>query len=174
MPKERYVEGVGAAARLGLAEVPHHLQDCDKVYLIDDVESIESGCDDPLGTGHMGTFSVEATFRSLHDRTRTRIVPVLVDTGATWTTLPHEAIEALGSSAVSSRRVRLANGREETWPVTVLLVTLEGEELPTVCLIGPRGGPALLGTVTLEEFSLSADPVGRRLVPVSGYLMSSS
>jgi hypothetical protein len=28
--------------------------------------------------------------------------------------------------------------------------------------------------VTLEEFSLSADPVGRRLVPVSGYLMSSA
>ena len=120
----------------------------------------------------MGTFRVDATFRSLQNRDRTQIVPVPVDTGATWTTLPQEAVEALGSSAVSRRRVRLAN--EETWPVTVLLVTLEGAELPTVCLIGPRGGPALLGAVTLEEFSLSADPVGRRLVPVSGYLMSSA
>ena len=143
------------------------------MYLIGDVDSIESGCDDPLGTAHMEAFRVEATFRNLHDRDRTRIVPILVDTGATWTTLPQEAIEALGSSAVSSRRVTLANGREETWPVTVLLVTLEGEELPTVCLIGPRAGPALLGAVTLEEFSLSADPVGRRLVAVSGDLMSS-
>ena len=107
----------------------------------------------------MGTFSVEATFRSTHDRERTTTVPVLVDTGATWTTLPRETIEALGGSAISERRVQLADGREETWPITVLLVTLAGEELPTICL---------------EEFSLSADPVGRRLVPVSGYLMASA
>ena len=122
----------------------------------------------------MGTFRVDATFRSTHDRDQTASVSLLVDTGATWTTLPRETIEALGASPVSERRVSLANGREETWPVTVLLVTLEGAELPTVCLIGPGGGPALLGAVTLEEFALSADPVGRRLVPVSGDLMSSA
>ena len=120
----------------------------------------------------MGTFRVDVTFRSIHDRDRTATASLLVDTGATWTTLPRETIDALGASPVADRRVRLANGSEETWPVTVLLVTLEGAELPTVCLVGPPGGPALLGAVTLEEFSLSADPVGRRLVPVSGYLMS--
>jgi predicted aspartyl protease len=122
----------------------------------------------------MGTFRVDAAFRSMHDRDRTASVSLLVDTGATWTTLPRETVEALGASPVSERRVRLANGREETWPITILLVTLEGAELPTICLIGPPGGAALLGAVTLEEFSLSADPVGRRLVPVSGYLMSSA
>jgi predicted aspartyl protease len=121
----------------------------------------------------MGTFRVDATFRNVHDRERRAIVSLLVDTGATWTTLPRETIDALGATPIADRRVRLANGTEETWPVTVLLVTLEGAELPTVCLVGPPDGPALLGAVTLEEFSLSADPVGRRLVPVSGYLMSS-
>ena len=120
----------------------------------------------------MGTFTVEATFRSIHDRERTSIVPVLVDTGATWTTLPEETIERLGSAPISERRVRRADGREETWPVTVVLVTLGGEELPTLCLIGARGGLSVLGAVTLEEFSLAVDPVGRRLVPVSGYLTS--
>jgi len=118
----------------------------------------------------MGTFRVEATFRALHDRDRMVRVPVLVDTGATWTTLPRETIEALGGSPISERTVRLADGREETWPITVVLVNLAGEELPTICLIGPHGGPSLLGAVTLEAFSLSADPVGRRLVRVSGYM----
>ena len=122
----------------------------------------------------MGTFSVEATFRSVHDRERTATVPVLVDTGATWTTLPRETIEALGVFAISERRVQLADGREETWPITVVLLSLGGEELPTICLIGPAGGLALLGAVTLQEFALSVDPVGRRLVPVSGYLMPSA
>jgi len=125
-------------------------------------------------SGAMGTFSVEVMFRSPHDRERTRVVSLLVDTGATWTTLPQDIVEALGCSPVSHRRVRLANGRVEAWPVTVVLVTLEGQELPTVCLVAPPGGPALLGAVTLEEFALSVDPVARRLVPVEGYLMSSS
>jgi len=121
----------------------------------------------------MGTFHVEATFLSVSDRERTAIVPVLVDTGATWTTLPRETIETLGASAISERRVRFADGHEETWPITLVLVSLAGEELPTICLIGPAGGPSLLGAVTLEEFALSADPVNRRLVPVSGSVMAS-
>jgi len=122
----------------------------------------------------VGTFRVEVTFRSPHDRERTRTVSLLVDTGATWTTLPQDVVEALDCTPVSHRRVRLASGRVETWPMTVVLVALEGQELPTVCLVGPAGGPALLGAVTLEEFALSVDPVARRLVPVEGYLMASS
>ena len=61
---------------------------------------------------------------------------------------------------------RHVNGREEEWPIGLVLMTLENQELPTVCLIGPNGGPALLGAVTLEEFALSVDPVAKRLVPV--------
>ena len=37
-----------------------------------------------------------------------------------------------------------------------------------------RGSASVLGAVTLEEFALSVDPVARRLVPVSGYLMAYS
>ena len=122
----------------------------------------------------VGTFTVEVTFRSPHDRERTRTMSLLVDTGATWTTLPQDVVETLECAPVSHRRVRLASGQVETWPITIVLVTLEGQELPTVCLVGPAGGPALLGAVTLEEFALSVDPVARRLVPVEGYLMSSS
>ena len=120
----------------------------------------------------MGTFLVEPTFRNPHDRTRDRVVPVLVDIGATWTTLPEDVVDELGCAPISTRRVRFADGREEAWPITIVLITLEDQELPTICLIGPRGGPGLLGAVTLEEFSLSVDPVARRLVPVSGYLMA--
>ena len=120
----------------------------------------------------MGTFLVQPTFRNLYDRTRDRVAPVLVDTGATWTALPQDIIDELGCTAISSRRILLADGREETWPLTIVLVTLEGQELPTICLIGPRGGPSLLGAVTLEEFALFVDPVARRLGPVRGTLMA--
>ena len=46
----------------------------------------------------MGTFRVDATFRSIHERDRTADVSLLVDTGATLTTLPLETIESLGAS----------------------------------------------------------------------------
>jgi hypothetical protein len=50
------------------------------------------------------------------------------------------------------------------------MLTLDGQEGPTFCLIGPPGRPALLGAVTLEEFALGVDPVAKRLVPVRSYL----
>ena len=117
----------------------------------------------------MGTFFIAPTFRNLHDRTRERVVPVLVDTGATWTALPEDIIGELGCSPISSRRVVLADGREETRPITIVLITLEGQELPTICIITPRGSVSALGAVTLREFALGVDPAAHRLVPVTGY-----
>src|SRR3990172_2245101 len=116
--------------------------------------------------GQMGTFRVEVTVRNLQDPGRTRTLSLLVDTGATYTTLPRDVVESVGCHPIGKRRVLLANGREEEWPLGAISLTLEGQELPTVCLIGPSGGPALLGAVTLEEFALSVDPVAKRLVPL--------
>src|SRR3989304_609943 len=114
----------------------------------------------------MGTFQVEVTVKNLQAPTRSRTLSVLVDTGATYTTLPRDVVEALGCQPIGKRRVLLANGREEEWPVSAVLLALEGQEGPTFCLIGPNGGPSLLGAVTLEEFALGVDPVAKRLVPV--------
>lgn len=132
---------------------------------------IRRGCDASV-RDRMGTFRVDVAFTNPSARERARTVPVLVDTGATWTMLPRDIVDELGCSPIATRRVRLANGREESWPITIVAVEIEGQELPTICLIGPPGGPALLGAVTLEEFALSVDPVARRLVPVAGYLMA--
>jgi len=117
----------------------------------------------------MGTFRVEVTVSNPDDRSRTRTLLLLVDTGSTYTTLPRDVIESLGVTPLGTRRVRLASGRVERWPVGAVSLRLEGEEAPTVCLIGPPGGPALLGAVTLESFALGVDPVGLRLVPIESY-----
>jgi clan AA aspartic protease len=118
----------------------------------------------------MGTFRVDVTLANLQDRGRRQEVALLVDTGATYTTLPRGLTDALGCQSVGTRRVLLADGTEHEWPVALVSITLEGQELPTVCLIGPNGGPALLGAVTLEEFALGVDPIAKRLVPVRTYL----
>ena len=118
----------------------------------------------------MGTFKIELAVGNLRDPSRNRRVSMMVDTGATYTTLPRDIVEDLGCRPIGSRQVVLADGREEEWPIATVRVTLEGQEGPTFCLIGPAGGPALLGAVTLEEFALGVDPVAKRLVPVRSYL----
>ena len=120
----------------------------------------------------MGTFRVEATVTNLADSTMRTTVALLVDTGATWTTLPGDLATQIGAAALGTRRVRLADGRVEEWPAAAIHIILDGHEGPTFCLIGPRGGPALLGAVTLEELGLAVDPAARRLIPATGYLMS--
>src|SRR5574337_1908265 len=118
----------------------------------------------------MGTFAIEVTVKNLQDPLRHRTLSLLVDTGATYTTLPRDVVEELGCRPIGRRLVLLADGREEEWPVGVVQLVLEGQEGPTFCLLGPNGAAALLGAVTLEEFALGVDPVAKRLVPVRTYL----
>ena len=118
----------------------------------------------------MGTFNVDVTVGDLTNPAGNRRVSVMVDTGVTYTTLPQDIIEDLACRPIGSRQVVLTDGREEETPVSTVQITVDGREGPTFCLIGPAGGPALLGAVRLEEFALGVDPVAKRLVPVRSYL----
>ena len=113
----------------------------------------------------VGTFRVEATVGPLDDRARSVTLPLLVDTGASYTTLPREIAQGLGLEPIDVRRVQLADGREERWPIAAIHIRVGGQAGPSLALIGPPGGPALLGAVTLEELALGVDPLGQRLVP---------
>ncbi len=57
----------------------------------------------------MGTFHVELTVKNLYEPGRQRTVRVLVDTGATYTTLPRDVLDALDCQPIGTRRVLLAN-----------------------------------------------------------------
>lgn len=111
-------------------------------------------------------FRVKATLAHPTEPSRAREVSLLVDTGATFTWIPEEVAAGLGLDRVGSRSVRLADGRVVERPLTQAVITLNGEQLTTPCLVGDPGSDFLLGAITLESFSLAADPVNRRLVPV--------
>ncbi|MGH7553977.1 MAG: aspartyl protease family protein [Longimicrobiales bacterium] len=115
----------------------------------------------------MGAFRVDVTVSNPTERERSLTLPLLVDTGATSTTLPREVADALGLEPIDTRRVRLADGREERWPLAAILVRIDGQECPSLALIGPPGGPALLGAMTLEAMALAVDPSAMRLIPTT-------
>ena len=92
-------------------------------------------------------------------------VKCLVDTGAMFTCLPGPALEALGVTERWRVPIVLADGRQENWSATEVLLTIDGRTLHTTCLFGPADGPPLLGAVSLEQFALAVDPLTRSLVP---------
>lgn len=93
-------------------------------------------------------------------------VAVVVDTGATYTWIPRQLLAGLGVASRGSRRFLLADGRLIERDIAVVTLKLDGQILPTVCVVGDERSKPLLGAVTLEEFGLAADPVNRRLVPI--------
>lgn len=119
----------------------------------------------------MGTFSVPAEIQPADPSAAREAVSLMVDTGATYTCLPRALLERLRYRPVGRRQVVFANGTEAEWDVTVINLSLFGPVLPTLCFMASDGSPGLLGAVTLEEFGLGVDPIGKRLVPVKTYLL---
>jgi predicted aspartyl protease len=92
----------------------------------------------------------------------------LVDTSAAYTRVPASVLQALGHEPDEDRQLVLTDGRTRLYRLGWVPVRLEGRLRPTPVVFGGEGTEPLLGVVTLEEFGLAVDPVGRRLVPVPG------
>lgn len=116
----------------------------------------------------MGVFSVAA--RLTGPTGISEAVELVVDSGATLLVVPKPLADRLALASQRVQRVRVAGDRVEEWPVAEARLSLEGREVTTPCFIAPAG-PALLGAVSLESLFLGVDPVGKRLVPVEGYVL---
>jgi aspartyl protease family protein len=101
-----------------------------------------------------------------------RFVPLsaLVDTGATYTWVPREVLDAVGVVPEDGRPFLLADGSEVRYPVAWAQIRIGEREQPTIVVFRAPGSEPILGVVTLEEFLLAADPVRRRLISVPGRL----
>jgi len=118
----------------------------------------------------MGTFRYPIVLYS-RDGTWERRVDALVDTGATYTWVPRPILEELGYKPSFKRRLRLADGKVIERDGCEVVAEIDGNRLTTIAIFGDPGSEALLGAVTLEQFSLAPDPVSKRLVPVEALLM---
>lgn len=96
-------------------------------------------------------------------------VEVMVDTGATFTTVPGDVLRRLGVAPQRIMPARLADGNVIDDEVADTVIRLEGKTFFTPVTFGREGEPNLLGAVALETALLAVDPVEQRLVPTIGW-----
>jgi predicted aspartyl protease len=89
---------------------------------------------------------------------------VLVDTGATFTTLPADVIQQIDLPPLPGGDVEIsvADGRTVKGAVYGARVGMEGVEAPAV-VVTFEGAGALVGVQTLESLGLRVDPQRERL-----------
>ncbi|MBM3946367.1 MAG: hypothetical protein FJ315_03060 [SAR202 cluster bacterium] len=118
----------------------------------------------------MGTFRVTI---GVGDPPGQRYEPVdaLVDTGATYTTLPASFLRQLRVVPHTRDTFELADGRLVEQDIGRTWVRIDGRSEIVLVVFAGEGARPLLGAFTLEALRPGVDPVRRRLVPVRGLLM---
>ena len=118
----------------------------------------------------MGTF--DATI-DVGDPDGTRFEPVkaMVDTGATFTSLPASFLRGLGVTPMDRQGFTMANGQRFMLEIGETAFRIDGRTRTSIVVFAEDDAPALLGAYTLEAFSLAADPVNRRLIYVDSLLL---
>ncbi len=90
----------------------------------------------------------------------------LVDSGATYSLLPHKVWEAIELEPRREHTFTLADGSMVTRKVSECYIILPQGEAHTPVILGEPGDEALLGVVTLEIMGLILDPFKRTLKPM--------
>jgi len=85
------------------------------------------------------------------------VVESLVDTGATFTTIPISLSDKLKLPHITKRKVRTASGEEEL-NESYLIIEILGEKTTTPVLISERLDRILIGALTLEALAFKVDP----------------
>lgn len=120
----------------------------------------------------MGMFKVRVTLQNPADSSRSFQEDFWVDTGALYSFVPEDRLHEIGLQPIRSRELVLADGRREQRLLGEALMTVAelGETLTCPVIFGPPGSLYLLGATALENFGVDADPVARRLKPVSAVI----
>jgi clan AA aspartic protease len=108
----------------------------------------------------MGLTYIEGTVRSNGDA---RTVDFLVDSGASYTLLPHDVWHQLGLQPKRRATFTLADGTKVDREISECHIALAGQEGHTPVILGEPGDEPLLGVITLEVLGLVLDPFKRTL-----------
>lgn len=112
----------------------------------------------------MGHVRVSVRLANPAKRRRTvEVADALVDTGATWTTVPRSLADDLGLDIVGQFPVRTAAGPQNL-DQSYAFIEIQGKALVSFVLVSDTYPGVLVGVTTLEGMGFAVDPVTERLV----------
>jgi predicted aspartyl protease len=115
---------------------------------------------------NMGKVTEKIRLTSLLDRTKSREVEAVIDTGATLLVLPQDLVEELGLTRIRDVNVRYGNNSVEAKGVYgAVTLELKGRRGIFEALAEAPGSEPLVGQVVLESLDLVVDPRSRTLTP---------
>lgn len=91
-----------------------------------------------------------------------------VDTGALYSFIPEDYLERIGIEPSATRRLILADGRQDSRLLGFCDFQIEGLEgsIPCPVIFAPKDSLFLLGVTALENFGVDVDPIQKRLKPI--------
>ena len=108
------------------------------------------------------------------DRSRSRPLIGVVDTGASFTVIPAHILDELGISRVEQETFTLADGSEHYLAIGDAVIQLQGYTETVRVVFGSDPHKTLIGFTTLLTLRLAVDPVNRRLLPVDRIVLLDS
>ena len=118
--------------------------------------------------GPVGVFYTDFTLWN-PERTRSRTLNGLVDTGSSYAMIPADIMAELGIEPDQTKWFHLANGDVQDYPVGWARIELDGQEDNVQVVFGPENR-VLLGSMALEAFALAVDAKNHRLIPADLFL----
>lgn len=113
----------------------------------------------------MGMTDITLTVISHQDPKKKALVNFLVDSGASYTSLPTQVVKELDIKPKFEETFSLADASTITRKIGNALIRWRGREVATPVILGERGDSALLGAITLESLGVVLDPLKRQLRP---------
>ena len=114
----------------------------------------------------MGLTGVIVRISNPADRSRGVEAEMLVDSGAIFSVVPAEELEAIGIVPEKVERFSLADATSITRPVGIARCEVMGRSGGAPVIFGEPGDVWLLGALSLESLGLLLDPLKRELRPM--------
>jgi predicted aspartyl protease len=127
--------------------------------------------------GEMGRVTTEITVENMKDLYEARsgriasenvrrvtIPDAVVDTGATYLSLPTRVIRDLGLAKAFTKRVMTSRGPADADVYDAVWLTIQGRSCTLDVMEVPDPVPALVGQLPLEHLDFVVDPVGQKVI----------
>ena len=122
----------------------------------------------------MTVFASKLRVSNLANPERSEELELMIDTGASYSWLKRNRLEALGIKPTGRMQFRTIEGRLIEREIAPVLVSVDGKTGGDTVVIAEPGDSEVWGTHTLEAMGLAADPVQKRLVPTVGLALAAA